>query len=152
MRVVVAGLGVQGRKRRRIAGDDFIAAVDPVNTDVVYAGSTKGLFQTKNRGAVWERIGLALQDPYISSIVLHPTDRNVLYIGGPGGVWKSTDSGRTFQAMNNGLSTLNIRTLAMSPRNQQELFTGTNGSGLYHSTDGGEHWMPMPLKAAVPLH
>jgi len=129
-----------------------VIVIDPVNPDVVYAGSTKGLFQTKNRGAIWERIGLTLQDPYISSIVLHPTDRNVLYIGGPGGVLKSTDSGRTFQAMNNGLSTLNIRTLAMSPRNQQELFTGTNGSGLYHSTDGGEHWTPMPLKAAVPLH
>ena len=129
-----------------------VIVIDPVNPDVVYAGSTKGLFQTKNRGAAWERIGLTLQDPYISSIVLHPTDRNVLYIGGPGGVWKSTDSGRTFQAMNNGLATLNIRTLAMSPRNQQELFTGTNGSGLYHSTDGGEHWTPMPLTAAVPLH
>ena len=33
MRVVVAGLGVQGHKRRRIAGADFVAAVDPVNED-----------------------------------------------------------------------------------------------------------------------
>ena len=31
MRVVVAGLGVQGHKRRRVAGADFVAAVDPVN-------------------------------------------------------------------------------------------------------------------------
>ena len=36
MRVVVAGLGVQGHKRRRVAGTDFIAAVDPVNTDAEY--------------------------------------------------------------------------------------------------------------------
>ena len=33
MRVVVAGLGVQGHKRRRIAGADFVAAVDPVNEE-----------------------------------------------------------------------------------------------------------------------
>jgi hypothetical protein len=33
MRVVVAGLGVQGHKRRRIAGDDFVAAVDAVKMD-----------------------------------------------------------------------------------------------------------------------
>ena len=33
MRVVVAGLGVQGHKRRRIAGADFVAAVDPVNAE-----------------------------------------------------------------------------------------------------------------------
>lgn len=33
MRVVVAGLGVQGHKRRRIAGADFVTDVDPRNTE-----------------------------------------------------------------------------------------------------------------------
>jgi scyllo-inositol 2-dehydrogenase (NADP+) len=36
MRVVVAGLGVQGHKRRRVAGADFVAAVDPVNSEAEY--------------------------------------------------------------------------------------------------------------------
>src|SRR5438128_4311852 len=36
MRVVVAGLGVQGHKRRRVAGTDFVAAVDPVNSEAKY--------------------------------------------------------------------------------------------------------------------
>jgi predicted dehydrogenase len=36
MRVVVAGLGVQGHKRRRVAGGDFVAAVDPVNREAEY--------------------------------------------------------------------------------------------------------------------
>ena len=36
MRVVVAGLGVQGVKRRRVAGSDFVAAVDPVNREAAY--------------------------------------------------------------------------------------------------------------------
>ena len=36
MRVVVAGLGVQGQKRRRVAGRDFIAAVDPINGEAEY--------------------------------------------------------------------------------------------------------------------
>lgn len=33
MRVVVAGLGVQGHKRRRVAGADFVTAVDPRNAE-----------------------------------------------------------------------------------------------------------------------
>jgi scyllo-inositol 2-dehydrogenase (NADP+) len=33
MRVVVAGLGVQGHKRRRFAGADYVTSVDPVNPD-----------------------------------------------------------------------------------------------------------------------
>ena len=36
MRVIVVGLGVQGHKRRRIAGDDFVASVDPVNPEADY--------------------------------------------------------------------------------------------------------------------
>jgi predicted dehydrogenase len=36
MRVVVAGLGVQGYKRRAVAGSDFVASVDPVNAEADY--------------------------------------------------------------------------------------------------------------------
>ena len=36
MRVVVVGLGIQGRKRRTIAGADVVATVDPVNRDADY--------------------------------------------------------------------------------------------------------------------
>ena len=43
---------------------------------------------------------------------------------------------------------LNIRALAMSPRDSHLLYAGTNGSGLYRSTDAGATWMPLPLKAA----
>jgi predicted dehydrogenase len=38
MRVVVAGLGVQGRKRLAIAGDDAVATVDPVAAGAKYRG------------------------------------------------------------------------------------------------------------------
>jgi scyllo-inositol 2-dehydrogenase (NADP+) len=33
MRVIVVGLGVQGYKRREVAGDDVVAVIDPINTD-----------------------------------------------------------------------------------------------------------------------
>jgi predicted dehydrogenase len=36
MRVIVVGLGVQGHKRRRFAGGDFVAAVDPVHPEAKY--------------------------------------------------------------------------------------------------------------------
>ncbi|MDF0645513.1 MAG: hypothetical protein P0111_15890 [Nitrospira sp.] len=122
--------------------------IDRTNPDVVYAGTTKGLFRTANKGNSWERIGQSLPDPFVSSIVIHPTQSSVIYIGGPGGVWKTTDSGHTWQAMNQGLATLNIRALALSPQNAQTLYAGTNGSGLYRSTDGGATWTPLPLTIA----
>lgn len=36
MRAIVVGLGVQGYKRRKVAGPDFVAAVDPVNPEAQY--------------------------------------------------------------------------------------------------------------------
>jgi scyllo-inositol 2-dehydrogenase (NADP+) len=36
MRVVIAGLGVQGHKRRKFAGADYVASVDPVNAEADY--------------------------------------------------------------------------------------------------------------------
>jgi len=123
---------------------------DVVNPDIVYAGTTKGLFRTATRGEQWERIGQSLPDLFVSSILLDPTQPKTLYIGGPGGVWKSPDSGQTWTARNNGLASLNIRTLAMSPRDSHLLYAGTNGSGLYSSTDAGATWAPLPLKAAPP--
>ncbi|MDP1949411.1 MAG: hypothetical protein Q8L77_18165 [Nitrospirota bacterium] len=120
---------------------------DVVNPDIIYAGTTKGLFRSASRGDQWERIGQTLPDLFVSSILIDPIEPKTLYIGGPSGVWKSPDSGQTWMAINSGLTSLNIRTLAMSPRDSRMLFVGTNGSGLYRSTDAGAIWAPLPLKA-----
>ena len=122
---------------------------DVVNPDIIYAGTTKGLFRSATRGDQWERIGQTLPDLFVSSILIDPAESKTLYIGGPSGVWKSPDSGQSWAAMNNGLTSLNIRTLAMSPRDSHMLFVGTNGSGLYRSTDAGTSWTPLPLTAAA---
>ncbi len=123
--------------------------IDRTNPDIVYAGTTKGLFRTANNGEQWERIGQLLPEPFVSSILIHPKEPSQLYIGGPSGVWKSSDSGKTWQAVNRGIATLNMRSLAMDPKNAQIIYAGTNGSGLYRSTDAGASWVSVPLKAAA---
>jgi photosystem II stability/assembly factor-like uncharacterized protein len=124
--------------------------IDDVNPNVVYAGTTKGLYRTTNKGESWERIGQSITQPFISSIVLQSGDPSVIYIGGPGGVWKSADGGKSWEAKNEGLASLNIRALAIEPRRDRSLYAGTNGSGLYRSTDAGATWRALPLKASEP--
>ena len=36
MRIVVVGLGTQGLKRKKHAGNDFVASADPYNDDAEY--------------------------------------------------------------------------------------------------------------------
>jgi photosystem II stability/assembly factor-like uncharacterized protein len=127
-----------------------VLVVDPTNSDSVYAGTTKGLFRTTNRAEHWEQIGQGLSDQFISTLILHPTNPRIMYIGGPAGVLKTIDGGKTWQAKNQGLATLNVRTLAVSLRDPQLLYAGTNGSGLYRSTDGGDTWTTIPLTIRVP--
>ncbi|MDR4471759.1 MAG: hypothetical protein MRJ92_03580 [Nitrospira sp.] len=122
-----------------------VLAVDPHQSEIVYAATTKGLFRSTNRGEYWEQIGQDLSNQFISTLALHPTDPKILYIGGPDGIRKTIDGGKTWQAQNHGLTTLNIRTISLSASDPQVLYLGTNGSGLYRSTDGGQHWAPIPL-------
>lgn len=36
MKTIIVGLGVQGKKRRQFAGNDFVAAIDPLNAEAQY--------------------------------------------------------------------------------------------------------------------
>jgi photosystem II stability/assembly factor-like uncharacterized protein len=117
-----------------------ILAIDPQHTDMIYAGTTKGLFKSADRGDSWTRIGETMTDQYVSSVVIDPRDPRILYAGGRAGIQKSMDGGQTWKTMNIGLESTNIRTMAMSPLNTQRLYTGTNGSGLYYSDNGAQTW------------
>ena len=125
-------------------------AVDPRNSDIVYAATTKGLFRSTNRADYWEQIGQNLANQFISTMALHPTNPDIVYIGGPEGILKTIDGGKTWQAHNQGLTTMNVRTISLSPSDPQLLYLGTNGSGLYRSTNGGAQWTPIPLTSHAP--
>jgi photosystem II stability/assembly factor-like uncharacterized protein len=124
--------------------------VDPRQSDIVYAGTTKGLFKSTDMAETWKRIGSSLADQYISCLAIDPRDPKILYAGGRAGVQKSTDGGETWQGMNIGLQSLNIRTIAISALDSQTIYVGTNGSGLYRSRNGGQEWRQLPLIIPSP--
>ncbi len=122
-----------------------VLMVDPQSPDTVYAGTTKGLFKTTNGAQSWSRIGDSLPDQFISWLVLDPATPTTVYAGGRKGLAKSLDGGATWKTYNQGLGTLNVRTITISPHDPRTLYVGTNGSGLYRSTNGAESWVHLPL-------
>lgn len=119
--------------------------VDPHHPDTVYTASLDGLYKTVNGGESWERIGIALSDQMLSDLILDPRQADILYVTNREGVARSQDGGQTWEYRNTGLTNLNIRTLAISPLDSDVLFVGTNGKGLFRSTNSGLSWDPIPL-------
>ena len=120
-------------------------AVDPFNSDVVYAGTTKGLYKSSDQAEHWEKIEGSIQNAYVSAIQLDPTQPSTLYLATSDHVHKSEDSGITWEPKVKGLEATSIRSLQISLSDPQVLYVGTNGGGLYRSTDAGESWIRLPL-------
>ena len=119
--------------------------IDPANPDIVYAGSTRGLFRTLNKGEAWTQMAADLGPLYVSSLVFAHGNSRHLYMGTSRGIFESRDRGLTWVARNDGLDNLNIRAIAGHPENPRVFYVGTNGGGLFRSQDGGEFWTHLPL-------
>ena len=123
--------------------------VDPTNSDVVYAGTTDGLYKSTDQAEHWTKAGGTIQHAYISAIQLDPTNPSILYMATSDRVQKSEDGGKTWQPKIQGLEAASIRSLQMSPLDSRTLYVGTNGGGLYRSLDAGESWSRLPLTPAT---
>ncbi len=121
-----------------------------------------GVYKSTDAGKTWKKIGLDLTQ-HISRIVIHPKDPNVVYVAAQGalyskssqrGIYKSTDGGITWKnvlyvddktgGVELSLDMNNPRILYAAMwehgRLPWKVLSGGTGSGLYKSTDSGEHW------------
>jgi photosystem II stability/assembly factor-like uncharacterized protein len=124
--------------------------IDPHRTDIVYAGTLHGLFQSVDAGRSWTRIGEALPDQMIIALALDASS-DTLYAAGRQGLYKSQDAGANWTSVNEGLASLNIRSLAISPADPRTLYLGSNSAGLYRSRDGGGRWESIHLTPSKPV-
>jgi len=119
---------------------------DPESRQVVYAGTTEGLYKTVNGGKTFTLMtdsNVIVNDVYVdpgnSNRVLLATDR--------GGVLVSDDAGVTFAPSNTGVSERKIAALLVDDRNNDApavLYAGVVNDkqfgGVFRSVDAGAHW------------
>jgi uncharacterized repeat protein (TIGR01451 family) len=130
--------------------------IDPNNSQVIYlAASNRGVWKSTNGGANWTAVnnglGLFGSTPQVRTIALDPSQPSTLYVAAPGfggAVYKSTDGGANWTAASNGLSVMvggrpftpTINALLVDPAAPSNIYAGTDGFGVFRSTDGGANW------------
>ncbi|MGM0589535.1 MAG: WD40/YVTN/BNR-like repeat-containing protein [Bacteroidota bacterium] len=125
-----------------------------------YAGA--GVYKTEDGGKSWEFMGLR-NTQHIGRIIIHPSNPEVVWIASVGalyhnneerGVYKTTNGGGTWKKTLFVNDSTGVIDLIIHPDNPNELWAttwersrkawnfkeGGQGSGVYHSTDGGESW------------
>src|ERR1700760_163915 len=138
-----------GELFRKIQGIPYSARrtrmlqMDPADHNVVYAGTTEGLWKTTDGGATWKHltgsniiINDVLIDPRRPSHVLLATDRS--------GVLASDDGGATFTASNRGFTHRQVAALVVDSHDSATLYAGVLNDkefgGVFISHDAGQSW------------
>ena len=83
---------------------------DPQHREVIYAGTTEGLYKTVNGGKTFKRT--TGPDVIVNDVYVDPTETDrVLMATDRGGVQLSTDGGASFVALNKGFSERKVEAL-----------------------------------------
>ncbi|MCC7264145.1 MAG: T9SS type A sorting domain-containing protein [Candidatus Latescibacteria bacterium] len=116
-------------------------AVDPQDSLSIYAGSSEGIYQSRNGGEQWQQ----LSQWGVESLVVDPQDSQVLYARDPQGFYKSADRGSTWRRTDQRIG---ATPLLFDPADSQVLYAG-GSKGIYRSEDRGETWNPLNQGVSV---
>jgi photosystem II stability/assembly factor-like uncharacterized protein len=109
-------------------------AVQPDDPEVLYAGTSFGVYKSVDRGAHWTTAG----EPFgsVDDLAVDPSSLFTVYAAAGGGLRRSVDGGETWLPVA-GVS--GARTLAVT--SSGVVYVGTE-SGILASVDGGGSWLP----------
>ena len=136
-----------GAEWSRVGGDTLTkahsAAIDPVNPNILYVGTWRLVYVSRDMGKSWTRIedkGMVL-DSDIFSIVINPNNPSTVFASACSGVYRSDDGVRSWTRLRVRPDQWTVRAqiLHLDPTNFRKIYTGTT-EGLYVSENEGRAW------------
>ncbi|HXO38981.1 MAG TPA: hypothetical protein VN872_10095, partial [Candidatus Acidoferrum sp.] len=119
-------------------------AIDPVNPDVIYAGTWHLPWKTEDGGKTWHSIKKGvIDDSDVFSILIDPSQPANLFISACSGIYRSDSAGELFRKIQGiPYSARRTRMLRMDPADHNTVYAGTT-EGLWKTTDAGATWKHM---------
>jgi photosystem II stability/assembly factor-like uncharacterized protein len=116
-------------------------SIDPLNADIVYAGTFHLPWKTMDGGQHWLPVHRGMKDDSdVLSLAVDPTDSQRVFASTCSGIYHSEDAGALWRPAQ-GIPDSSRRTtvIRIDPSNPANLYAGTT-EGLWKSTDGGMNW------------
>jgi LPXTG-motif cell wall-anchored protein len=116
--------------------------VDPLNENIAWAATNRGVFLTADGGYTWENRSKGLPEALIMDIQFDPKDSNILYAGTAyQGLYKSMDGGISWQRASNGMEpNAAVGAIVVDPMRSNVIYAGTWQEGVLLSVDSGSSW------------
>lgn len=123
--------------------------VHPADPDLVFAGTTDGVWRSTDRGTTFRRTGFPDEGKQIWSLLAIDGNPDVMYAGGsPIDVYRSEDRGATWRKLPNpgirerctGPFSSRVMRMVQTPGKPQEIYAALEIAGSMRTTDGGETW------------
>ena len=123
--------------------------VDPSDSNVLYAGTEKGVVKTTDGGNNWAQLPSELDSREVWALAIHPTEPDILFAGTcPSAFFKTTDAGKTWKQLDAELADEcegvpiipRVTTIIIDPEDHDTVYAGIEIDGMRLSTDGGETW------------
>jgi photosystem II stability/assembly factor-like uncharacterized protein len=113
-------------------------------------------------GLKYREIGPAISGGRSPAVAGSDRDSHVYYAGGAGGgVFKTTDGGASWFPVFDREPVAPIGAISIAPQDVRDVWVGTgesnprndveSGDGIYHSIDGGEHWLRAGLERSAHI-
>jgi photosystem II stability/assembly factor-like uncharacterized protein len=134
-------------------------AADPHDHTHLYLGTLTGwMYESHDGGGTWKRLTSVGQrdDLALDSIVVDSANPKHLLVGAwvlgssEGGLYISKDGGLSWE-INAEMRGQSIRALAAAPSDPKIVVAGTL-TGVYRSSDGGEHWQLISPEGSQEIH
>jgi photosystem II stability/assembly factor-like uncharacterized protein len=123
-------------------------AIDPARPDIMYAGTSGGVYKSVDRARTWVKANNGLIPPellpssralMVNSLVIDPQRPETVYAATLNGLYKTEDGARSWTRTGEDLPDQMISVLALDPSWPGTLYVAGR-QGVFKSTDGGQTW------------